>query len=95
MKIIFILKAFISIILLTSVKISQCKPFVPNNDKEMDEIDFKTAAKAFCIGKSRNFCSEEMLKIMFQIEEERQKRREMERQMKRMLFKITKIVFDI
>jgi hypothetical protein len=57
-------------------------------------FDFKSAVVKFCADKSpKNFCSTEHLNLMGQIERERQKKLEIEGQLKRMLTQITRIIF--
>ncbi len=48
------------------------------------KVDFASAVKVYCLGKSTNFCSKENLKIMHEIEKKRQREIEMAKQMKRM-----------
>ena len=75
----------IKLVLLLAFLLGHSKFGQQNLVTNSNEIDFKSAAKVFCHGKSSNFCSQESLKIMFEIEEQRQERaREMARQMKRM-----------
>ena len=62
-----------------------------NNNNNNNQIDFQEAVKKFCNGKvSKNFCSNEHLKLMFELEKKRQDALEMERQMKRMESEVIK-----
>jgi hypothetical protein len=59
------------------------------------ELDFKNLVKKYCGENKRNFCSPKNLKIMFEIEEKRQKNLELARELKRMEQQIIKNILKI
>jgi len=67
-----------------------------NNTKATkQELDFKILVKKFCGSNQKNFCSSQSLKMMFEIEEKRQKELELARQLKRMEQQIIKNILNM
>ena len=67
-----------------------------NNTKSIkQELDFKILVKKFCGSNKKNFCSSQSLKMMFEIEEKRQKELELARQLKRMEQQIIKNILNM
>jgi hypothetical protein len=83
-----ILKKFVTFLILVHFTFGQLLKF--NTD-----IDFVSAVNVYCQGKSSNFCSKESLKIMYDIEEKRQKAIEMEKQMNRMKSEIIRNILKM
>ena len=85
MKIQIIVLVFVFINCILTAKVLR------SNNKNNHQIDFQEAVKQFCNGKvNKNFCSNEHLKLMFELEKKRQDALEMERQMKRMESEVIK-----
>ena len=67
-----------------------------NSMSTKQELDFKSLVEKFC-GSNREgfFCSNQNLKLMFEIEEKRQKERELAHQLKRMEQQIIKNILKM
>ena len=83
---------FLTILILLAMKQVRCIQKIARESKN-DSMDFKSAVTLFCADKTTNFCSKEHLEIIFEIDRKRQERLEKERQMKRMLNTITRILY--
>ena len=88
------MKSILIIILFLSILSQVFNKSIRKNDSRV-EIDFKSEVIKFCLGKSKNFCSEKHIQLMFMIEEKRLQELEMARQMKRMEAEIIRNIFKM
>ena len=81
---------FLKASLFLLICLNSCSAKSNNTASTIQELDFKSLVKDFCGENKRNFCSPKNLKIMFEIEEKRQKNLELARELKRMEQQIIK-----